>query len=102
MSFTPGSGSVAAVSARLGNLVIPPGPGAISLSNSGTSTAYLGVGGTGVTTGNGFAVPAGASPPVIPLYAGSAGGTVYATTGTGGGSGTVSWILSTSTGQTGP
>jgi hypothetical protein len=102
VSFIPGSGTVGPTSGRLGVLVIPPGPGAISFSNSGTSTVYLGAGGTGVTAGNGFALASAASLPPIPLFAGSAGGTVYATTGTGGGAGTVSWILSTSTGQTGP
>ena len=101
MSFAPGSGTIGPTSGRLGSLVIPPGVGAIAFSNSGTSTAYIGAGGTGVTTGNGFALAAGVALPPVPLFAGSLGGTVYATTGTGGGAGVVSWILSTASGQTG-
>ena len=96
-----GQGTATAVSARLGQLTIPPGPCSVALTNAGTgSPVYIGLGGTGVTTGNGFPLYLGSvvSPTVIPFYAGNLGGTVYAITS---GTAVVSWILSTSTGQTG-
>ena len=96
------SGTVTASSARLGQLVIPPGPCSVALSNIGTaSPVYVGLGGTGVTTGNGFPLYLGSVVPplVIPFYAGNLGGTVYAVSSAG--TAVVAWVLSTSTGQTG-
>lgn len=95
-----GQGTVGPASFRLGSLVLPAGPGAVAFTNPGTSNAYLGLGGTGVSLVNGFVLPAGAiTPLVIPLYAGSGGGTVYALTASG--TTNVGWILSTSTAGTG-
>ena len=53
-----------------------------------------------MTIGNGFCLPAGAiTPLVIPLYAGSGQGTVFAASVSG--TTSVGWLLSTSTGGTG-
>jgi hypothetical protein len=83
---------------------VPPGPGAISLANVGTaSPVYVGVtsGTSGsVTTSNGFPLILGNTPLVIPLYAGSLGGSLSAITASG--AANIAWFISTATGQTGP
>ena len=83
-------------------LTIPPGPCTVLLSNLGTaSTVYVGIGGTAVTSAQGFPVPSGLVPPVtIPGYQGSQGGPLYAVAGAG--TAVLAWVISTPSGQTGP
>jgi hypothetical protein len=95
--ITGGQGSISTAAKLL--CAVPPGPGALVLSNAGTaSPAYVGMG-TGVTTTNGLPVPSGAVPVVIPLYPGNAGGSLYACTASG--FAYVGWMVSTATGGTG-
>lgn len=95
--ITSGQGTVGATAARL--CPIPPGPASLLLSNLGTaSPVYVGPG-TGVTTTNGFPVPSGVVPVVIPLYTGSQAGNLYAITASG--AANVGWIVTSPTGQTG-
>ena len=96
--ITSGQGTAGATASRLCG--VPPGPATLLLSNAGTaSPVYVGMG-TGVTTANGFPVPSGVVPVVIPLYAGSAGGSLYAATASG--SASVGWLITSPTGGTGP
>lgn len=96
------SNGQAAVSVSKLLFTIPAGPCTVVLANVGTaSTAYVGMGGTGVTSGNGFPVPSGLVPPVtFPCYQGNAGGPVYGMAGSG--TTSLAWIISTASGQTGP
>ncbi len=95
--ITSGQGSVSATASRL--CPIPPGPASLLLSNAGTaSPVYVGPG-TGVTTTNGFPVPASVVPVVIPVFAGSQGGSLYAVTASG--FAYVGWLITNPTGQTG-
>lgn len=97
--ITSGQGTAGAAAVRL--LTVPAGPCSLLISNAGTaSPVYVGMG-TGVTTTNGFPVPSGAlSPTVIPVYAGSAGGVMSVVCASG--SASVSWLVSSPAGQTGP
>lgn len=102
MSQQISQGTVGAASAKLGNLVIPPGPCTLALSNAGSaSPVWIAVGGTGVTPANGFPLPSGVSPLVMQFYQGNQGGVVYAVASAGGGTANVGYWLSTATGQTG-
>jgi hypothetical protein len=95
--ITSGQGSVGATAVRL--CAIPPGPACLQVSNLGTaSPVYVGPG-TNVSSTNGFPVPSGVLPVVLPLYAGSAAGTLYAVTASG--SANVGWIVTSPTGGTG-
>jgi len=95
--ITNGQGTAGTVAARL--LSVPAGPATLVLSNAGTaSPVYVGMG-TNVSALNGLPVPSGVVPLVIPLYAGSAGGSMYAFCSSG--SASVGWIISSATGQTG-
>jgi len=81
--------------------VVPAGPCTLVLANAGTApTAYVGMGGTGPSASNGFPVPSGlVSPVVLPCYAGSGGGTLFAIAASG--TASLAWWLSTATGGTG-
>lgn len=80
--------------------VLPPGPCTVVLSNVGTATAYVGPGGTAVTTSNGFPVPSGSYPVVFPGYPGGAGAVLSCITTSG--SASVGFIVSSASGGTGP
>lgn len=97
--ITNGQASAGTAAARL--CPVPAGPCTILLANAGTAAlVYVGMG-TNVATTNGFPVSSGAvSPVVIPVYPGSAGGALYAVTASG--SASVSWMVTSPTGQTGP
>jgi hypothetical protein len=96
--ITNGQGTIGASKLLV---TIPPGPCTVLLANLGTApTAYVGIGGTGVTAGSGFPVPSGlVSPVTFPGYQGSQGGPLYAVAGAG--TAVLAWIISTSTGGTG-
>ena len=95
--ITNGQGTAGTVAARL--LSVPAGPATLLLSSAGTaSPVYVGMG-TNLSALNGFPVPSGVVPVVIPLYAGSAGGTMYAFCSSG--SASVGWLITSPTGQTG-
>lgn len=98
--ITSGQGTAGATAVRL--CPIPPGPASLLLSNAGTATVvYVGAG-TNVSSANGFPVPQNVVPVVIPIYAGSAAGTMYVVTaGASAGAGNVGWMISSPTGQTG-
>jgi hypothetical protein len=95
--ITNGQGTAGATAARL--CPIPPGPASLLLSNLGTaSPVYVGAG-TNLSTTNGFPVPSGVVPVVIPLYAGGQAQTLYAVTASGAAS--IGWIVTSPTGGTG-
>lgn len=95
--ITNGQVSVAGSARTL--VVLPPGPATLLLSNAGTSPlAYIGMGST-VSAASGFPLPQTVTPVAIPLYAGSAGGTVSVIASSG--TASVAWLLSNPTGQTG-
>jgi hypothetical protein len=95
--FTGGQGTVGPTAVKL--CTVPPGPGALVLANLGTaSPAYVGMG-TNLSTTNGFPIPSGVVPVVIPLFAGSAAQNLYGVIASGAGS--VAWLFTTPTGQTG-
>jgi hypothetical protein len=74
---------------------VPPGVGAVVISNNCGQTVYVTAGKTATTT-NGFAIPNGAPPVTIPLFTGSAGTTfsvIAAAAPTA--SAPVSWLIST-------
>jgi hypothetical protein len=83
-------------------LVIPPGPCSVTLYNSGTVTAWLGVGTqTTVTSSNGFPLPSGGYPVTFPGFPGGQGTPLQAVVSAG----TISslgFILSAASGGTGP
>jgi hypothetical protein len=93
-----GAGTAVSGSATLLH-ALPPGPCTVLLSNAGTATpVYVGLG-TALTTSNGFAVPSGVTPVVVPVYAGAGGSSLYAITA--GGLATVGWVVSQPSGGTG-
>lgn len=74
--------------------VVPPGVGAVVISNNSGATVYVTAGKT-ATTANGFAIPTGAPPVTIPTFAGSAGTTLSVIAGTAPTAGApVSWLIS--------
>ena len=77
---------------------VPPGPCSVVITNLGTAAAYVGAG-TAVTSTNGMPVPSGIAVPFAGLM-GNAGSPVSACTAAG--SATLGFLISTSTGQTGP
>jgi hypothetical protein len=80
---------------------MPPGPCTLVVSNPSSSViVYVGPGGTALTTGNGFPVPAGQSA-AWAGYQGDKGAAlnVIAASGT---ANTVGFLISSATGQTGP
>jgi hypothetical protein len=89
------AGTVAAALCRM-----PPGPCMLAVSNPSSVTVYIGRGGTALTAGNGFPVPAGQSV-AWAGYQGDRGAdlSVIAASGT---ASPVGWLLSSATGQTGP
>ena len=80
---------------------MPPGPCTVAIANIGTaSTAYITVGGTGVSAANGFPVLSGLVPPLyLTGDAGGSGGTVYAMAAAG--TTAIAWIISSASGGTG-
>ena len=83
-------------------LVLPPGPWSLLLVNGGTVAAYVGVvaGTQSVSSTNGFPLPSGGYPVSITGYPGGQGQTLQAVT-----AGTIpslSFMLSTASGGTGP
>lgn len=102
MPYSINQGTVGAASARLGNLVLPSGPYTLILSNAGSaSPVWLGAGGTGVTPGNGFPLPASVTPLVFSGFHLNLLGTVFAVAGASAGTANVGWILITPSGGTG-
>jgi hypothetical protein len=80
---------------------VPAGPGTLLLANAGTAGTVYAAPGTNVTTGSGFPVPSGVvSPVMIPVYAGAPGQAWSAVCAAG--SASLSWIVSTPSGGTGP
>jgi len=76
---------------------VPPGVGAVVISNTCGATIYVAAGVTASQTGqiNGFAIPTGAPPVTIPTFPGSKGTTLSVIVATGGTiSGAVSWLVS--------
>lgn len=101
MSLSSGGGTVTASAALLPNLLIPPGPCAVTLSNSGTaSPVWFTFGGTTAAAGNGLPVPSGVTPVTITGFQGGGGCPVHAVTG--GGTAVIGWVISTAAGGTGP
>lgn len=96
------SGTVAAsTSVTTGSLIhVPAGPATLILANQGTAaTVYVGSG-TAVTTANGFPIlSSGASPTVIPIYAGNPATTWGCVTANG--AATLAWLISAPSGGTG-
>lgn len=83
-------------------LVLPPGPYQLTLVNSGTIAAYVGVvaGTQSVSSTNGFPLPSGGYPVAITGYPGGPGQVLQAVT-----AGTIpslAFMLSTASGGTGP
>lgn len=75
--------------------VVPPGVGTVILSNNSGATVYVAANVTATTT-NGFAIPTGAPPVMIPVYPGSKGATLSVIAGTAPTAGApVSWLIST-------
>ena len=97
MAFTGNQGTVGATAVLL--CQIPTGPASLLLSNLGTATpVYVGQG-TNLSATNGFPVPSGVTPVVIPLYGGTAAGAMYVVTaGVSAGAGKIAWILTSATG----
>jgi hypothetical protein len=77
--------------------VVPPGPGQLVVTSNGTAVV-LGFG-TGLTTTNGMPMPSGGFLQ-LDLFAGGSGGTLYALPVTG--TVEVGFMVSASSGQTGP
>ena len=74
---------------------VPPGVGAVVISNNCGQTVYI-TAGVAATTTNGFAIPNAAPPVTIPMYPGSQGtvlNVIAATSPTSGAP--VSWLVST-------
>lgn len=83
-------------------LLLPPGPYQLTMVNSGTIAAYVGVvaGTQSVSASNGFPLPSGGYPVSITGYPGGQGQTLQAVT-----AGTIpslAFMLSTASGGTGP
>ena len=71
---------------------VPPGVGAVIVSNTSGATVFITAGVTATQT-NGFAIPNNAPPVTIPTYPGSKGTFLSVIVATGGTiSGAVSWI----------
>lgn len=72
---------------------VPPGVGAVIISNNCGQTVYVTAGKTATAT-NGFAIPNGAPPVVIPTFPGSAGTTLSVIAGAAPTAGApVSWLI---------
>lgn len=98
--ITSGTAVASAAVTKASFIAIPPGPATVLLANAGTaSPVYFGAG-TNVTVANGFPIPSGlVAPVVVPVYTGSNNGTWSVITG--GGTATVSWLISGASGGTG-
>jgi hypothetical protein len=73
-------------------MLVPPGVNSLVISNTSASNpVYIGTG-VGVSSANGFAIPAGAPPVAIPGYPGSGPTQLYVIGTT---SDVVTWMLST-------
>ena len=73
---------------------VPPGVGAVVISNNSGATIFV-TAGVAANQTNGFGIPTGAPPVMIPTYPGSRGTTLNVIVATGGtvtGTGTVSWL----------
>ncbi len=75
-------GQVTATTSPGALCAVPPGPCSVTLTNSGTTTAYVGLG-TATTASNGFPVPSGGVIPAFEQYAGAGGGDLYVVTAAG-------------------
>ena len=74
---------------------VPPGAGAVVITNNCGATVYIAAGVT-ATTANGLAIPTGAPPVTIPLFPGSRGTTLSIIAGAAPTAGApVSWLIST-------
>lgn len=71
---------------------VPPGDGTVIISNTSGGTVYIAAGVT-ATAANGFAIPTGAPPVMIPTYPGSKG-TTLSVIAPGTVSGALSWLVS--------
>lgn len=74
---------------------VPPGVGAVLISNNSGATVYI-TAGVAATATNGFGIPTGAPPVEIPMFPGSKGtvlNVIAATSPTSGAP--VSWLTST-------
>jgi hypothetical protein len=93
------TGQVTAGTASSALCQMPPGPCMLSVSNPSSVTVYIGPGGTALTTGNGYPVPAGQTT-AWAGYQGSKGAAlnVIAASGT---ANSVGFLISSATGQTG-
>jgi hypothetical protein len=97
------SGQATAGSATAVLTVLPPGPCTVVLSNIGPVTVYVGaVAGGSLSSANGFPIPSGAPPVAIPGYPGGGGSRLSVVTAAGTATSTVGWIVSSSSGGTGP
>lgn len=94
--ISTGQVSVGTASATLCR--VPPGPCSVVITNAGTVTAYAGAG-TAVTSTNGMPIPSGIAVPFAGLM-GDLGSPIAICTAAG--SATLGFLISTSTGQTGP
>jgi hypothetical protein len=73
---------------------VPPGVGAVVISNNSGATVYIAAGATATTT-YGFAIPTGAPPVTIPTYPGSRGTVLSIIAGSAPTAGApVSWLIS--------
>jgi hypothetical protein len=86
-SSTPVLGSTAVTLCQ-----VPPGVGAVVISNNSGGTVYIAAGVT-ATANNGFAIPTGAPPVTIPTFPGSRG-TTLSVIAPGTVSGALSWLVS--------
>jgi hypothetical protein len=96
--FSSGQATVGTATALV--CPVPPGACNITLINVGTATAYVGAGGTAVTSTGGMPVPSGATFRFT-RYPGSGGGSIIAAVAAG--SATIGFFVSSAhgLGQTG-
>ena len=86
------AGNEAVSTAPVALCLVPSGPCSVTLTNAGTTTAYVGFG-TATTSSNGFPIPSGGVIPAFPQYPGAGDHQLYVVTESG--SASVGFLITT-------